>query len=73
MTDIDVLLQELRKFPPPPAFRSAANINSPEIYARAARDYEGFWAECARALEWSKPFSKVLEWTPPHAKWFSDG
>jgi acetyl-CoA synthetase len=73
MTDIDVLLQEHRKFPPPEAFTRAANAPSPEIYARAANDYETFWAEAARELEWSTPFTKVLEWSPPWAKWFSDG
>ncbi len=73
MTDIDVLLQEHRKFPPPEEFRRSANIRSPEIYARAARDYEAFWAECARELEWSKPFTEVLDWQPPRAKWFTDG
>ncbi len=73
MTDIDVLLEEHRKFKPPEAFRSAANVSSPEVYARAAKDYEAFWAECARALVWSKRFTKVLEWAPPRAKWFSDG
>ena len=73
MTDIDVLLQEHRKFGPPEAFRRGANVASPEVYARAAKDFEGFWAECARELEWSKPFTKVLEWDPPWAKWFSDG
>jgi len=73
MTDIDVLLEEHRKFKPPEAFRSAANVSSPEVYARAAKDFEAFWAECARALVWSKRFTKVLEWAPPRAKWFSDG
>jgi acetyl-CoA synthetase len=73
MTDIDVLLQEHRKFQPPEAFARVANAPSPEIYARAANDYESFWAEAARELEWSTPFTKVLEWSPPWAKWFSDG
>jgi acetyl-CoA synthetase len=73
MTDIDVLLQEHRKFPPPLAFQSHAHISSPELYARAAKDYESFWAECARELDWSKPFSKVLDWRPPRATWFADG
>ena len=27
----------------------------------------------ARELEWIKPFTKVLEWHPPDAKWFADG
>jgi len=73
MTDIDVLLEEHRKFEPPDAFRRSANAASPEIYDRAAADYEAFWAECARELEWSTPFTKVLEWKPPRARWFSDG
>jgi acetyl-CoA synthetase len=73
MTDIDVLLQEHRKFAPAEAFARAANVTSPDIYARAAKDYEAFWAECARELEWSKPFTRVLEWKPPQAKWFTDG
>jgi acetyl-CoA synthetase len=73
MTDIDVLLQEHRKFKPPEAFRRAANVSTPEVYVRAAEDYEAFWAECARELEWATPFTKVLEWAPPWAKWFSDG
>jgi acetyl-CoA synthetase len=73
MTDIDVLLEEHRKFKPPESFRSAANVSSADVYARAAKDYEAFWAECARSLVWSKRFTKVLEWAPPRAKWFSDG
>ncbi len=73
MTDIDVLLQEHRKFKPTEAFARAANVASPDIYARAAGDYESFWADAARELEWSTPFTKVLEWSPPWAKWFADG
>ena len=54
-------------------FRAMRNFSSPEIYARAAGDYEAFWAECARELDWSRPFTKVLDWRPPRAKWFADG
>ncbi|HYU51362.1 MAG TPA: acetyl-coenzyme A synthetase N-terminal domain-containing protein, partial [Gemmatimonadaceae bacterium] len=73
MTDIDVLLQENRKFEPPPEFRRTANVSSPDILEKVARDPEKFWAEQARELEWIKPWDKVLEWTPPHAKWFTGG
>jgi len=73
MTDIDVLLQENRKFDPPREFRLAANVSSPDIYEKAARDAEKFWAEQARELEWMTPWKKVLEWKPPHAKWFIGG
>jgi acetyl-CoA synthetase len=73
MTDIDVLLQETRKFTPAAEFSRAANVPARDVYDRAARDPEAFWADMARELEWSKPFTKVLEWNPPWAKWFLDG
>jgi acetyl-CoA synthetase len=71
--DLDVLLQEHRKFDPPPAFRAHANVRSPEIYDRANADPERYWAEQADTLEWSTKYSKVLEWKPPHAQWFLGG
>jgi acetyl-CoA synthetase len=73
MTDIDVLLQEDRKFPPPEEFARSAGISSTEIYERAAKDPEAFWAEQAGELEWSMPWSKVLDWNPPWVKWFEGG
>ncbi|HEV7839222.1 MAG TPA: acetate--CoA ligase [Gemmatimonadaceae bacterium] len=73
MTDIDVLLQENRKFDPPPEFRLTANVSSPEIYDKAGLDTERFWAEQARELEWIEPWQKVLDWKPPHAEWFVGG
>jgi acetyl-CoA synthetase len=73
MTNIDVLLNETRSFPPPPHFQRAAHVRDTALYERAERDPEGFWAEWARTLEWSKPWNTVLEWTPPHAKWFLGG
>src|SRR5688500_72538 len=73
MSDIDVLLQENRRFPPPPAFKRAAAISSREMFDYAARDPNGFWEAMARELTWSRPWDVVLEWTPPHAKWFVGG
>jgi acetyl-CoA synthetase len=73
MTDtIEALLEERRRFPPPPAFAAQANAR-PEIYAEAERDYEAFWASWARTLDWMTPFTRVLEWNEPFAKWFPDG
>jgi acetyl-CoA synthetase len=71
--DLDVLLQEHRKFEPPPEFRAHANVRSPEIYDRASADPERYWAEQADTLEWSTKYSKVLDWKPPHARWFLGG
>ena len=62
--EIDALLQEDRRFEPSAAFRAAAHVNDPGIYERAAKDPEGFWAGFARELEWSTPWTTVLEWTP---------
>ncbi len=65
--------QRGESFPPPAAFTAQANANDPDIYARAEADPQGFWAGWARELEWSTPFDTVLEWNPPHAKWFLGG
>ena len=73
MADIDVLLQENRKFPPPEKFQRAALISDDEIYESAERDPTTYWASKALELEWFKPWDRVLDWTPPHAKWFVGG
>ncbi|HJP57527.1 MAG TPA: acetate--CoA ligase [Gemmatimonadales bacterium] len=73
MTDqLDTLLSEQRRFPPPPDFARHA-VAQAEIYERAARDPEAFWAAEAGTLDWITPWSRVLEWTPPHARWFTGG
>ncbi len=71
--EIEALLKEDRSFAPTDEFRAKATINDAAIYARAAKDPEAFWAAFARELEWIKPFSKVLEWNAPDARWFADG
>ena len=70
---LEALYEENRTFPPPKEFAARANVRDAAIYERAERDLEGYWAEQARTLEWVRPFTKVLEWDPPYAKWFSDG
>ena len=71
--EIDDLLQEDRTFPPSDIFRAQANIRDETVYERAARDPEEFWAAFARELDWFTPWTTVLEWRPPHAKWFLGG
>ena len=74
---ITSVLNETRSFPPPSAFASKASIGSMAQYEalwnRAKDDPEGFWDEHARILAWNKPWSKVLDWQPPFAKWFVGG
>jgi acetyl-CoA synthetase len=72
-SDIEALLQEHRKFEPPESFRAAAQPNDPGVYARAAADPEGYWGEQPDKLEWMTPYERVLDWKPPHAKWFVGG
>jgi acetyl-CoA synthetase len=71
--EFDDLLQEGRTFPPPSAFKAQAVAADEGIYKEAARDPEAFWARLAGELEWSRPWTKVLDWQPPHAKWFVGG
>jgi acetyl-CoA synthetase len=70
---LDTLLQESRKFPPAEAFRKTAHVSSEAIYEEAARDPLAFWARWAEELTWYRKWTKVLEWKPPHAKWFIGG
>jgi len=70
---LSALLAEKRVFKPSAAFRRQANISDPKVYDRARRNPDKFWADFARELDWFKPWKKVLEWKPPHAKWFVGG
>jgi acetyl-CoA synthetase len=71
--EIADLLQENRTFPPASEFQSQATVRDEDVYARADRDPEGFWAGFAEELEWYSKWTKVLDWSPPHAKWFVGG
>jgi acetyl-CoA synthetase len=77
VTDIESVLKENRVFEPPPSFKERAHIKSVEdyeaLYRRSVDDPEGFWAEQAEALVWSKRWERVLEWKAPFAKWFRGG
>jgi acetyl-CoA synthetase len=71
--EISALLSEGRVFPPSDEWRAAARANDPGVYARAAADPEQFWAAFAAELDWIEPWTRVLDWQPPHAKWFVGG
>ncbi len=77
MTDIESVLKETRVFEPPQAFRAAAHVKSlaeyEALYERSVADPEGFWAEQAATLAWSRKWDTVLEWKAPFAKWFVGG
>ena len=77
MADIETILQEARVFPPPEAFARQAHIGSMAEYRalheRSLKDPEGFWAEQAETLLWSRKWDRVLEWKAPWARWFTGG
>ncbi|XP_026332135.1 acyl-CoA synthetase short-chain family member 3, mitochondrial [Hyposmocoma kahamanoa] len=73
-------ISELKK----KSFVSAADIDSygdggltPECQAahrRSLDDPEGFWAEVAQEIEWTKPWDRVLDNSnPPFTKWWVGG
>jgi acetyl-CoA synthetase len=71
--EFDDLLREDRVFPPSDQFRAHAVVRDERVYADAHSDPEGHWARLASELEWSRPWHQVLDWQPPHAKWFVGG
>ena len=69
----EALLQEERRYPPPPEFQAQANVRDASVYQEAANDLEGFWARAADNLDWFRRWDRVLEWNAPWAKWFVGG
>ncbi len=67
------LLREERTFEASPEFKARALVSDDRIYADADRDPEGFWARYAEELEWLRRWDTVLDWRPPHARWFVGG
>ncbi|HEV8196521.1 MAG TPA: acetate--CoA ligase [Gemmatimonadales bacterium] len=71
-THLSTLLSEQRRFPPPADFAAQA-LGTPDLYRQAAADRLKFWEDQAGALEWIAPWTTVLDWQPPHARWFVGG
>ena len=70
---IEALLQERRTFTPSPEFAQQANVADEKLYERAREDPDAWWASQARRLDWFEEWKSVLEWDPPHHKWFVGG
>jgi acetyl-CoA synthetase len=70
---IENLFSEARTFPPPDEFRARALVSDWSLHEQAERDLEGFWAEEAGRLRWTRRWDRVLEWELPFAKWFVGG
>jgi acetyl-CoA synthetase len=67
---IDTMLLEERRYPPSEDFARQANAQ-PDIYER---DWQEFWeTEGRERVTWFEPFTKLLEWDLPYAKWYVGG
>ena len=66
------LSHETRTFAPSAEFAAQANAKA-NLYDEAEADRLGFWAAQAKNLLWDAPWSDVLDWQPPYAKWFVGG
>src|SRR5919206_4959393 len=67
---IETMLLEERRYEPPEDFAAQANATA-DIYER---DWQDFWeTEGRERLTWFEPFTKLLEWDLPYAKWYIGG
>src|SRR6201996_3461726 len=75
--NLDSTLHEHRVFPPPAEFAAKAHVKSLEeyerLYRRSIQDPQSFWGEIASELHWFAPWTKVLDWNSPAARWFVGG
>jgi len=62
-----------RVYDPPEEFAKNANCQDPEVWDKAAEDFEGFWESWAKELHWFKEWDQVLDWDPPFVQWFKGG
>jgi acetyl-CoA synthetase len=64
-------------FKPSAEFSKKARIGSmaayKKMYDESLKQPDKFFGREAKELKWSKPFTKVLDWKCPNAKWFVGG
>ena len=63
---------ENRLFPPSAEFIAQANAQA-SMYDDAEKDRLAFWEKQAHELQWDAPWTTVLDWKAPFAKWFVGG
>ena len=76
--NIESVLNETRKFPPPEAFSKKASVSTwaqyEAMHKESVQNPEKFWGEVAGDLHWFKKWDRVRNWdNAPFAKWFEGG
>jgi acetyl-CoA synthetase len=66
---IETMFLEERRYPPDPEFAAQADAQQ-ELYER---DFEELWAREAERITWFEPWTTLLEWEAPYAKWYVGG
>jgi acetyl-CoA synthetase len=66
---IETMFLEERRYPPSPEFAAQANAQQ-DLYEL---DFEELWAKEAERVTWLEPWTTLLEWEPPYAKWYVGG
>jgi len=70
---VNVLIAQDEIYFPSEKFKQTANIRTGDLFDKAHSDIETFWTDEAKKLCWHRQWDQVLEWNPPHAKWFCGG
>src|SRR5262245_28040132 len=82
MSSMSHLLDEKRKFYPPPELERTANLNREQyerMYRRSIEDRDAFWLEQADGLQWFKSPKIACSYIwdtknmEVHHRWFEDG
>jgi acetyl-CoA synthetase len=60
---------EERRYPTDPEFAAQANAQQ-DLYEL---DFEELWAKESQRVTWFQPWTTLLEWEPPYAKWYLGG
>ncbi|WP_293911866.1 AMP-binding protein, partial [Deinococcus sp.] len=71
--NIDNVLHETRRIAPPAEFARQSSYTAERYhteYRRSLDDPDAFWSEAASELHWFSPWTQVLDWQEPHARWF---
>lgn len=59
--------------PKPEIVESSYIKDYEKLYAESIANPDAFWERIAKELLWYKPWSKVLDWQYPYARWFVGG